>query len=325
MTSRLALAMIALLFPAQFLFGQKPPDKVADEDGLLWVSTDTVLTPEGAVREVDESLPYLTHLHLTHLGKQLRYTQDTAREFLGPDHARGFAHGTIPPLNLCVARQSATIDYVGPETNEFNVMAMLSEVIVEATVSDFSLGFYVDGTAVALLTLEDVNPLRENSPIPNAVLVPVPRLVIRGGIYCEDVIGSLTDHVLEPRLGARVVFMGTWHPAGLMFLHPHGGNGAFAEVEGDALRWVHLTAYEAPETHGALLDLLDGLHRRGLMAMSLEAARKGADPREREDFLSEWRSRTGGVEPNCRLDSAEMVDGEWRLRERCADARRPER
>ena len=215
------------------------------------------------------------------------------------------------------------MEFAGPETDHFEITAMLSEVIAEATVTGFSLGFFTMGQPGALLTLEDVRPLREGSPIPEAILVPVPRLMVRGGVFCGDVLGSTTDHIYEPRIGTRVVFMGRWHSSGLVLLNPLGGNGAFAEVDRGKLKWSHLTAYEPPDTRDAFLDLLDGMRRRGLMAMSLEAARKGADPREREDFLSDLRTRYGRG-PDCRLLGAEMVEGEWVLNHTCTGPARPE-
>ncbi len=156
MTARPALAMIALLLATRFVFGQEPPDRVTYEDDPnwpIWVSADTVLTSEGAVKELEESDPYMAYL-----GKQLRYKLDTARELFGPDHARGLVHGTTPPLDLCVGRRSATMSFAGPETNDFEMTAMFSEVVVEGTVSGFSLGFYIGGKAGALLTLDDVKP-----------------------------------------------------------------------------------------------------------------------------------------------------------------------
>lgn len=164
-----------------------------------------------------------------------------------------------------------------------------------------------------MLKLDEVKPMRKDSPIPRAVVLPIPRLVVRGEVFCGFVVESLAKHIYRPEIGSRVIVAGSWHRSGIVTLRPIGSTGAFAGIDGQRLKWAYLSAHDVPQTHGAFLREVDRIRRQGLFEWSQEAARRGYG--KRYDFLEEWWSKR---RPDCRVSSATIVDGEWEFGERCA-------
>lgn len=302
MTSLAGTVIVALL-AAQL------PERVYSDrlDGhLLWTSAEYVLTADGRVRDLAGEA--------TATVASLRKQLDLAAEKHGPEYDHGLTDGTIPPAELCTGptRPSAVKDYAGPETNDFNLTVLLSEVIVEGTVSSYTLGFSGSGTPVAMLTLENVKPLRQGSPIPTAVLVSIPRLVVRGEVFCGFVVGSRTTRVYKPKTGSRVLVVGAWNSSGIVPLLPGATTGAFAEIQGDQVHWSYLTAHNPPETYGAFTRALEAMRLAGLLSWSQQDARKGYG--ERFEFSQMWRSYE---QRGCRLVRTTIIDGEWDLEEQC--------
>ena len=87
MTYGAAAAMVASFLLAQSPSAPGPPDGVAYEDDLdryVWVSADSVMTPEGAIKDLEHWRAYLGAF----LENELQYKLDQARTLFGPDHAR---------------------------------------------------------------------------------------------------------------------------------------------------------------------------------------------------------------------------------------------
>ena len=204
----------------------------------------------------------------------------------------------------------------------FSASLLLSDVAVAATIDDIVPGFSPDGAPALLLSLSDVVPLRNQTPLPDYVLMEVERMVVGDRVFCEITDSGGADsgwvwpnRIPLPQVGDEVVVVGRWTSDSVVRM----GTGALGVVgdDGESLEW-HFSAYKnGPET---LSDMRRQIYDAAASGL-LDAARGGARDEHHSVALQNLAGRVIELERRgCRIDSVEWHEDDLILLHSCPDA-----
>ncbi len=197
--------------------------------------------------------------------------------------------------------------------SRFDLMLLLSEVVVTAEVGEAIPGFDPDGSPYVLYPLSNVVPLHGSSPVPGYVLVPVDRMVYRGRVYCRPDHRRWRDGEWSPpAAGDRVALIGQWTHGGIVTTGMAGGAMALIE-DGEDLTWVlpgmaRFTkgVAAAPGSAPALQARVDEAVAGGLLDLTAHLQRQRWGSPERWEFVRTWRRLNDDV---CRVAAAAIREG----------------
>ncbi|MCY3969984.1 MAG: hypothetical protein OXG74_08620 [Acidobacteria bacterium] len=209
-----------------------------------------------------------------------------------------------------------------PESRgHFAASLLLSDVAVRATVDDIVPGFSPGGEPALLLSLSDVLPLRDQTPLPDYTFMEVQRVVVEGRVFCEisNSGGSLPKRIPLPQVGDDVVVIGRWTSDSVVRMGLYRRTGALGVVgdDGESLEW-HFSAYmDGPKTLTDMRQQIDDAAASGL----LDATRGIAQ----DDHYSLARRNLADrvvelQQSGCRIDSVEQHEGDLTFLHTCPDA-----
>lgn len=265
--------------------------------GHEWVAASSVLTSDGLVRS--------TGVH-DWMRQGLEWQLQNSRA----DH--GLEDGEIPSTDQwCPLPEPVSASYVAVEQDgRFISALLLADVAVTATLKKAVYGFFSFGEPGVLFSLSDVVPLHGRSAVPDHILVPVERMVIRGRVFCTQ--DSLDSIRINPTSGSQVVILGDLGDHGTVRI----GNwlnriGHLALVDDrETLSWSSIPKFTKPpsnlsELHGRIDDAVRG----GLFDVTSHLVHQEHGSPDRVDFVE----RLGHYESSgCRvLDVAGTYHGEW--------------
>lgn len=195
----------------------------------------------------------------------------------------------------------------------FEVAVLLAEVAIVATVSKATSGLR-NLSASVLVSLDEVEPLRNGVPLPERALVDVPSVRLGERRICGDYSDSARDDYW-PRIGDRLVVIGDWNKSAVVMSQGGGHQSSLlARVSDDGrLSW---TFGDGPSTLGETKTRINELVKGGLFHATA-ALRALAPDSPRRHLLGEVWSRT--VERGCRVTGLEALrDGGWSPTSDCA-------
>ena len=318
-SARILVLGIATTLLAGLAAGQAYPESLGDElgDWPLWRAASKSVEPDGSIRW---SLPDFGEIDPV-VAVWARERIDQFREKFGSAESEGLEELSYPPESYCYVPDYETVvgTYPDPEVASLDGILLLSEVAVTATVSEIIPGFSAAPGPMVLLALSNGIQLTERSPVPDYVLLPLRRMVIGGIPFCHDRFEGV-DY--EPRLGERVVVIGSWQngivPLGKLatgFLFVLESDSRLSTVYGGGRR-------KGTGTIGELTAYMDRLESRGLLEATAHLARQSPDSRDRLEFARTIRS-SAATRAECPIDGVSVSrDGAWNLSFDCPEVER---
>lgn len=276
--------------------------------GHEWTAASVALNPDGSVHE--RALPGLR--------EDLEYQAERSLQ----DH--GLAEGEMPPKShpFC-APVRKVIEPVRQETNRFDATMLLSEVAVVATVSDIVPGFRLSGNPELLVVLSDVRALRDGSPLPRYLLIPVEGRVIHGKVFCAvNPTGWSSEIEGRSIVGEQLVVMGAWND-GAFVRAGLNHTAAVAYVRADeTLRWTWAGWHDGPGDLVELDERFDEARSAGLFDLTRELLLEPWGSARRLKFGTTL-GELSGHSSDCHLRGYEIDDGDLRFISSCHARERP--
>lgn len=201
----------------------------------------------------------------------------------------------------------------------FSSTLLLSAVAVSAKLGEAVPGFGPSGDPKLLFSLSHVVPLRDRTPLPDYVLVPVNRMVVDDRLFCAiSDSESWPSRTPLPEAGSELVVLGGWAPDSVVRLGTHRHTGAIGVVgeDGESLAWNFSASESGPETVAEMRRHIDDATASGL----LDATRHLTLERHGSPDRMHLSGRVVELHDlGCRVDSVEQSDGSLALLHSCAD------
>ncbi len=271
----LAAALSGALATAQHQPAALGPGTVSlDPWGTVWFAATYVLNPDGSVSSSASAAPH------RELARQNRWFS----ERFGSAAEHGLPDGSVPPWRFCAPRMVISSPPTWDKVTDVQGSLLLAEVAVTAKVTAVDPGFRAGGAPALRLTLSDVEPLHGRSLLPEYVLVPVGRLVVRGHVYCGD------DEGLEgqpPAAGDQLIVVGPWGSNATVNVG-HIGVSSLAVLRKGTLEW--LVGQSGPRTAAQLRELIRESSAEGLFDLTSGFVRKPYGSEEKHRFSLEWNA-----------------------------------
>jgi len=241
--------------------------------GQIWFSASRVLEPDGSI-----SPSGVAGFHSRDLQGMNRWFGEN----FGSAREHGLTEGSVPPRKFCPPITKIYSPPIWNKAEDVHGSLLLSDVAVSAKVAAVEPGFRATGAPVLRLSLSDVELLHGRSALPEYVLVPVGRLVIRDRVYCGD---AEQVRGTPPAIGDRLVVIGEWGSSGTVNIG-HIGFSSLAAVEGTALKWAK--GRRGPETLDQLRELIRESEAEGLFALTSHLFQMPYGTEGKHLFSVEW-------------------------------------
>lgn len=280
--------------------------------GHEWTAASFALNRDGSVHErvqpgLRENIEYQTERSVT-------------------DH--GLAEGAVPARRphpasghqFC-APVRTMLEPLPQETDRFDATMLLSEVAAVATVSDIVPGFRLSGDPQLLVVLSDVQVLRNGSPLPRYVLIPLTGRVIHGKVFCAVNPPGWTISIEGSAIvGDRIVVMGAWRDDAVVEVGLNR-TGAVAFVKADeTLDWNFAGRHDGPSNLLELDERFNEARSAGLFDLTHELL---SEPwgSARRTKLGTTLGELSGHFSECHVQGFEIDDGDLRFVPSCPNER----
>ena len=267
------------------------PEFLVGDRGYEWVSASRMLNDDGSLN--------------------VEFASQTLLDY---EHQKDW------PCQLTIVSSRSSSESGG----YFATSLLLSDVAVRATIDDIVPGFSPGGEPALLLSLSDVVPLRDQTPLPDYALMRVERMEVGDRVFCEiNEIGrgAWSERIPLSQVGDIVAVIGRWTSDSVvrMGLYRHTGALGVVGDDGESLEW-HFSAFrDGPKTLSDLRRQIDDAAASGLLDATRGIARddRYSIPRRNLAVRVIELQRRG-----CRIDSVEQHEDDLTFLHTCPDAQK---